>query len=357
MRKHYRFILIVLASVMLMTACGDGSKTTNGNSVATPSISPDPNGSTDVEQSLGNTFIHVEGMHYLEFSSACDGMKDFAEQCFADYAALQQQLDSSCETGSIFAMNNSGETSHTLNDAEAELIRLGLRYSELTGGAFDITGEPLRQLWDVSAEYFTLPPEDVISYTLSLIDYENVVLDGNNLQFGVDGMMLNTADLFNGYVLDRFATAAKENSITEGILRIGSLCYYTGAPGGKPHTVSLNTPDGEASREIATIRLSDYAVAAANVYDQYYEEDGTVYHPLFNLRTGYPSTTEYVSVFVISSSASMAQAVAKACYSLTLDESITMLSNLPDTYAIFVGVDGSVTCSDGLTDAFELSLQ
>ncbi len=354
MRKHHRFILIVLASILLMTACG--GKNPNGNSTTTPSILPDSNSSTDVEQSTGDTYLHVEGMRYLEFSSPCDGMKEFAEQCFADYAMLQHQLDSSCETSSIFAMNNSGEISHTLSDSEAELVRLGLRYSELTGGAFDITSEPLRQLWDVSTEYFTLPSEDVISYTLSLIDYENVTLNGGDLQFGVSGMMLNTADLFDGYALDRFATAAKESSITEGILRIGSLSYYIGAPNGKPHTVSLVTPDGEASREVASIKLSDYAVATANVYDQYYEEDGTLYHPLFNLHTGYPSTAEYVSVFVISSSASLAQAVAKACYSLPLDESITMLSNLPDTYAIFVGADGSVTYSDGLTDAFELTV-
>lgn len=353
MQRRFVLLLIVFSLLTLMTGCRSANKDSSENPSGTPSISDTNNSSTDVESS---TYISVQGTTYLALISEDLGAADFAEHCFSTYELLAEELDSSRETSSIFAKNNAGELLLTLSDNERELIRLGLTYSDLTGGAFDITCEPLRQLWDVSTEYFSLPPEDAIAYALSRIDYENVTLNGNTLEFGIEGMMLGTAEIVDGYVMDRLISDMNAYGIQQGTLQIGGLTYYAGTPEGDAHTVSLTVPMGEASQEVATIALSDYAVATANIYDVYYEEDGTLYHPLYNLHTGYPATTDFVSVFVISSSASLAQATAKACYSLSIDEGNAMISNLPDTYAIYLSADGSVTCTDGLTDRFTVTL-
>ncbi len=353
MQRRFILLLIVFALLMLMTGCRSADKDSSRNPSGTPSISDTNDDSTGVESS---TYISVLGTTYLALISKDPGAADFAEHVFSTYERLARELDSSQETGSIFAKNNSGELRFTLSDHEREIVRLGLQYSELTGGAFDITCEPLRQLWDVSTEYFSVPSEEVIAYALSLIDYENVILTGNTLELGVEGMMLGTAEIVDGYIMDKLISDMSSYGIGHGTLQIGGLTYYAGAPEGSPHIVSLTVPLGEASTEVTTITLSDYVVATANIYDVYYEEDGTLYHPLYNLHTGYPAATDFVSVFVISSSASLAQATAKACYSLSMDEGNAMISNLPDTYAIYLSADGTVTCTDGLTDRFNVTL-
>ncbi len=352
MQKHIVISLIVFLTALLMTGCG----TKNSTSVVTPSLSPsisaENNSSTDVESPA---YISISDGTYLALTSKEPSAEEFAGHIFATYEALGKELDSSKETSALFAINNSDELTHTLSSEEAALIRLGLSYSELTGGAFDITCEPLRQLWDISAELFSVPTEEAVTQALSLVRYGDIVLNDNLLSFGREGMMLGTTELLNGYIMEQVIASASDHSMTDYLLQFGSLTYYAGAPDGQPHTVRLNAPQGEASTQIATLSLTNYAVAAANVYDLYYEEDGTLYHPLYNLQTGYPSNADFVSVFVISSSPSLAEAAALACYSLTMEEGNAMLSGLPDTYAIYLRTDGTVFCTDGLTEHFTVT--
>lgn len=296
------------------------------------------------------------------FSTFCNGTclsvtvsellsQETANRIFSDYAALSRELDSSDETSALFAFNNSGETVFSLTETQADMIAEGIRCSELTEGAFDLTSEPLRMLWDFSGELLLLPTEEAVSAALSAINYQNLSLNGTELTLGSEGMQLNTADYFDGYAVLQALKTLENAGVRSGILSFGNLSYYLGADAdGQPYTVTLTVPDGEAVREIATVTVQDLAIAAAHCYEQYQETEDGVYHPMFDLHTGYPSRQGFSSVFVFGSSPTLAQAAAKACYSLSVEQGKTMISNLPDIDALWVMEDGTLVLSDGFTD-------
>ncbi len=293
-----------------------------------------------------STFYNGTG---LSLTVASPISSQIANQIFTQYKQLSRELNSSDETSAMFALNNSGQTVFTLTDAQAAILAEGLLCSERTEGAFDLTSEPLRSLWDFSGEFLEVPSEEEVSAALSLIDYQKLSLSENILTLAQERMQLNTADYFDGYAAALALDILKELDVASGVLSYGNLSLYFGDED-FVHNVSLTGPDGESVREIASVSVSNIAIAAAHCLEQYQQINGMLCHPFFDKNTGYPSQQGFTSVFVFSSSPTLAQTTAKACYSLTVESGKTLLSNLPSTNALWVMEDGSIVTSDGFSD-------
>lgn len=316
--------------------------------VPSASVSDEPLPSPGTDGTFFSAFYNGTGLSVTVLEQISE---ETASRIFSDYAALSRELDSSDETSELFAFNNSGETVFSLSETQADMIAEGIRCSELTEGAFDLTSEPLRTLWDFSGELLLLPTEEAVSAALSCINYQQLSLTGTELTLEIEGMQLNTADYFDGYAALQALKTLENAGVRAGILSFGNLSYYLVADDERsPYTVTLSVPDGEAVREVASVTVRNLAIAGAHCYEQYQEAEDGVYHPMFDLHTGYPSRQGFSSVFVFSSSPVLAQTAAKACYSLSVEQGKTMISNLPDTDALWVMEDGTLVFSDGFAD-------
>ncbi len=58
-----------------------------------------------------------------------------------------------------------------------------LEYCEKSGGAFDITIEPLSSLWNFTSGEAVIPDAADIEADIPKVDYHNLVLSGNTLTF------------------------------------------------------------------------------------------------------------------------------------------------------------------------------
>ena len=63
---------------------------------------------------------------------------------------------------------------YILSEECAELIGKGLYYSELSGGAFDITIEPLSSLWDFTSGEKQIPDSQTLVEAQKHVGYEKV---------------------------------------------------------------------------------------------------------------------------------------------------------------------------------------
>lgn len=72
---------------------------------------------------------------------------------------------------------------YLLSEECAALIEKGLYYSELSGGAFDITIEPVSSLWDFTSGEKIVPDAETIAEKQACVGYEDVELKGNKLRF------------------------------------------------------------------------------------------------------------------------------------------------------------------------------
>lgn len=264
------------------------------------------------------------------------------------------ELGATEENEGIFYINNTHGSSVTLSDRQAAFLELGLHYCELCNGAFDITDGPLTELWQVDREDFTIPTEEQVAEALLRCDYRSILLSGNTLFYTNEDTVLGTDSYLAGYCLDSIIPALREGGIDHAHIMFCNTEYAL-EPGGCGQAISLLIPNGESEDILATVTVANYAISSLHVKESCLITDEMLCHPIPDIRSGYPSSLGFSSVYVLSPSAAVAEIIAKACYSRSIEEGNTMLSEIDDTYAIYVMDDGSTYCTDGLTDLFGIS--
>lgn len=359
-----KLLISLLLLCILLAGCGRRTPT-EATSVPA-SITPEPTSgighfptsdAPSIPESITGNYLYSASLSeddtpaVLQSNSRIDELLPYLK---SELRSLRLELSSAEETGGIFRLNNTHGLQASLTDRQAAMVMLGLTLSEQTGGAFDLTEEPLRLLWNISEED-SLPTEEAIATARALCDYRTLLLTVNTLSYSSDDIMLDTESYLAGYCIDVLATAIEEAGIDSASLCIDNTAYYREADENAAAAVSLHSYKADGEFPVCTLYCRNYAVSEAHraLYSKSIEH--TQVHPYLDLRTGRPSEQDYLSVFVLSPSAALAQITAKACYSRSPEEGNTMLSEIPDTYAIYVLTDGSIYCTDGLTDRFAVS--
>lgn len=368
--KTVRLLSCVLAFSVLFCGCGKArqkapvsptpafsapSVSADITLIASPTVSPSPivvippSDCPDCSHTL-SYFIDDTPVFISSDNAELPAMNAELGELLAD---SYRELGCSSENGGFFYINNTHGNLVELTDRQAAFVALGLQYCERCGGAFDITDEPLRELWQVDSESFTVPTEEQVAEALLRCDYRGILLNEGMLYYTNDDTFLNTDSYLAGYCIDSLVPALRESGCTHAHLSIGDTTYYF-EPEGQAAPVTLYVPNGESEDTIGSVHLGEYAVTALHVKESCIEQDGLLCHPITDIRSGYPSAMGFSSVFVFSPSAAVAEIIAKACYSCSVEEGNTMLSEIDDTYAIYVMDDGSIFCTDGLTDRFDI---
>lgn len=116
---------------------------------------------------------------------------------------------------------------YLLSEECAALIEKGLYYSELSGGAFDITIEPVSSLWDFTSGEKIVPDAETIAEKQACVGYEDVELKGNKLRFKKEGMGIELGAVAKGYIADK----VKEYLVSEGVKAqlsiLEEMCYVS----------------------------------------------------------------------------------------------------------------------------------
>ena len=82
--------------------------------------------------------------------------------------------------------------------------------------------------------------------------------------------------------------------------------------------------------------------------------NGKTYHHILNAKTGYPATSEFKSVTVISESGLVSDALSTVCFISGYQKSIDILKKY-DAEAVFIFKNNAVKLTDGLSGKFEIT--
>ena len=90
---------------------------------------------------------------------------------------------------------------------QVSFIELGLYYSQLSYGAFDITIGSVSRLWDFNTDTPDVPDSSAIADALAYVDYTKVSLstdnDGTHHISIPDGYCLDLGAIAKGYIADK----------------------------------------------------------------------------------------------------------------------------------------------------------
>jgi FAD:protein FMN transferase len=227
------------------------------------------------------------------------------------------------------------------------LLQESVRYSELTGGAFDITYASVGYLYDFKKGVH--PDSKAISAALPGVNWRRMKLDEKQLSvfFERPGMRIDLGGIAKGHSVDRGIEILQKQGITRAMVNAGGDTRIIGDRFGKPWVVGVRDPDHEG-KVFLRLPLTDTSFSTSGDYERYFDEDGKRFHHIIDPKTG-DSARKCRSVTVISGTATRTDALTKSVFIMGPEEGIRFINTLPDVDAVAVGPDGKVHYSRGLS--------
>jgi thiamine biosynthesis lipoprotein len=237
-----------------------------------------------------------------------------------------------------------GEKAVKVSKSTYEVLQRSIEFSEMTGGAFDVTVGPLVALFRQAKENKIAPSEEQIALTKSKVGYEKLKLDNENktVQLSDNGMLLDLGGIAKGYAIDKAIDAAQRSGAIGIMVDIGGDVRCFGLPPeGKDHwLIGLQDPkfaiEGIGGGELLLVlKVTNAAVATSGDYQQFVFIEGKHYSHIMDRRTG-TSPEGLSSVTIIADNATDADALATSLSVMGTEKGLALIEKLPNTEAILI---------------------
>lgn len=258
----------------------------------------------------------------------------------AEVERLEQVMSLYRPDSALSRLNRDG----TVENPPFDLVRAlseSLRFGELTAGAFDVTVQPL---WNLYAAHFSRPdassegpPAEAIAAAVACIGQDAVEVDANRIRLARPGMSVTLNGIGEGYVTDRVVDILRAGGIEHAMVNMGEIYALGTHPTGAPWSVGLEDPRSPAQID-QRIPLADRAVATSGGYGTQFDQAGRFNH-LFEPRTGRTSW-RWLSVSVEAATTTEADALSTAFTLMPEDATAPIVRKL-GLVAHFVRPDGS----------------
>ena len=237
-----------------------------------------------------------------------------------------------------------------VHDAPAEAIQViqrALEYSVLTSGSFDITMKPVLDLFALSFARNGAPPADSeVREALSLVDYQNVVVDDASVGFKKPGMSITLDGIAKGFIADRTLDVLRGLGAEQVLVDAGGDFGLAGSGvDGQGWRVAVQDPR-QTGGHLGILRLRDRSVATSGDYLQYFSEDRRFHH-IIDPRTG-NSPNHTSAVTVIAPTALAADALSTAALVQGPVAGLQLLEKLEDVEGVIVSKDQEVFRTRGM---------
>ena len=223
-------------------------------------------------------------------------------------ARVNKQMSTYDPASELSRFNQNPSTDWVAVSPELQaVVAEGLRVSELSGGAFDITVGPLVNLWGFGPEprRDQVPSDAAIAQARERVGYWRLHTRAEPPALKKDraDLYVDLSALAKGYGVDQLAALMEANGIANYLVSISGDIRAKGRNGkGQPWTVAIEQPTPGQRAVERLIRLGDHSVSTAGDYRNFFEQNGQRYSHIINPRTGRPVPQTLASVTVISDS-------------------------------------------------------
>jgi FAD:protein FMN transferase len=252
---------------------------------------------------------------------------------------------------------NSGLGAQKIHPDTFSLLKRSLEFSEQSGGAFDITVRPLTQLWGFGKKLNHVPDKDEIQKALPLVNYRDLLLDGKGCTAHLRkaGQSIDLGGIAKGYAADEVRRILQEHGVINALINLGGNIVAMGRREDcTPWRIGVQNPLSDRGEYIGTLEASDQTIVTSGSNEQFFIRDGVRYHHIIDPRTGYPAYSGLMSVTVVCSSSTDADALTTAIFVSGISDSMNLLKSA-DAQAIFVMQNKDLFLTEALRNTFKRS--
>jgi len=272
-------------------------------------------------------------------------------------AAMQDAFNELQRIESVMSIYNASSEAYRLNEdgylenASNELlfvIKKSLYYSNLTNGAFDITVQPVLDLYTEAYNVEKRVPTDKeIETAQQLVNYKDIIIDGNRIMLAKKGMKITLGGIAKGYAVGQAISVLEKHNIEHALVVAGGDLMAIGTKeNNQSWSVALQNPR-DRNDFITIIPVLNQAISTSGDYERYFVENKSVHH-IINPKTG-KSATELISVTVIGKNPIDTDALSTSVFVLGKDKGLQFMKQ-QHVVGLIITSDKKIYKTDGLKE-------
>ncbi len=229
------------------------------------------------------------------FSDSLADADEAARLAVLEVARIEMKYSRYRDDSVVTAINRAaGHEPVSIDQETSQLLDYADVCYRQSDGLFDITSGVLRRVWTFkpgAMKSVPLPAE--LEPFLTLVDWSRVErqfsFDGAQIRLPLPGMQIDFGGFGKEYAADRAAAVLLGQAIHHAFVNMGGDVVVTGPQAnGEPWELGIQHPRN-VGEIIATVPVSQGAVATSGDYERYIEIDGVRFGHLLNPKTGLPS--------------------------------------------------------------------
>lgn len=191
------------------------------------------------------------------------------------------------------------------------VLRVAQMVSRRSGGAFDVTVQPLWSLYAHAQRQGRLPHGRELAAVRQRIGWRQVVVKDARIELTRPGMALTLNGIAQGYAADVARDALRAHGVEHALIDAGEYACVGQNPQGRDWTLGVEDPREEA-RLLTALHTDGRSVATSADHRSAFTPDFR-HHHILNPATGV-SPPELSSVTVLAPSAMLADALTKVMF-------------------------------------------
>ncbi len=288
--------------------------------------------------------------------------KNYEGEIFGTYYRVQvgdSDRDFQTQFDSIFAIINTASNSYIQESEVSDFNANGIlvypsftfrdmldsckKYHEQSQGYFEPTLYPLIKAWGFSFEEREQMDSSKVALLKSLMGFESQLqVTDTSYAAAQSGVMLDITGLGEGYAIDKLAEVLDQAGVANYLVEIGGEMKGKGQnPTGESWTIGIEDPAqaelGVTNTMLTKVTLNRLALSSSGNYRKFYiDKQGNRRSHLIDPKTGFPVSHSMVSVSVLATSATQADALATAFMAMGPEKAKVLAESLPGVEAMFV---------------------
>ena len=224
------------------------------------------------------------------------------------------------------------------------LLQVAQEMSERTDGAFDITVQPLWELYAQAQKASQLPSNGDVERVRSQVDWKRVKLSRSAVRLDGDGTKITLNGLAQGFAADRVLEILRNHGIEHALIDTGEISTLGARSPHGDWTIGIQHPRRNDAY-LSLAKLAGRCLATSGDYATTFTPDRT-HHHLFHPHTGH-SPTVFSSVSIAADTALTADVLSTAVFVMGLDQGLSLVRESIGADALMVLKSGETISTPG----------
>lgn len=273
---------------------------------------------------------------------------DLEPELLAAMNCVDSALSMFNPASTISKVNMAHDTITVTDSMFLEVMRLAMKVSDLTHGAFDITVAPAVNAWGFGFKNSVPISQNTVDSLREIVGYSKIHERNGLIVKDDNRIMLDCSAIAKGYGSDMAARALRENGCSNFMVEIGGEVVVSGFnPHGTPWNIGISKPVDDTlsmNNGIDTIIcITDIGMATSGNYRNFYIKDGRKVAHTIDPFTCTPVSHSLLSATVLAPTCAYADALATSMMVMGLDSARALVPRLPGVRAFLIFEDSDGT--------------